>query len=333
MFGQSGGSRDPSRNAVGGIALIIKNFLAMSVVAALLLAWSNDSKASEGTASNYFPGSYGDVLIAAAPDPGWVYQNYNLFYDASVNQSVLQGRVNADIDTFSYANMSAGIYTFKDKVFGATFAMAAFVPIAYVDLDATLADSNGSVSVSDSVTGLGDISFMPASFYWDAGNWSFNLYENIIAPTGKYDVDDAVNVGLNHWSFDTVFAFTYFNPDSGFDFSMATGLLLNTKNDDTHYRTGNELHVDVMANQFLSETLAIGLKGYYYKQVTGDSGSGAILGDFKGDSYGVGPSLLWVPTTEKGNFSITASWLHDLDATRRLESDYAIVTLNWVLGG
>jgi hypothetical protein len=39
-----------------------------------------------------------------------------------------------------------------------------------------------------------------------------------------------------------------------------------------------------------------------------------------------------VPGTKSGNLSVTASWLHDLDATRRLESDYVVVTLNWVLG-
>ena len=307
--------------------------LLLGFAAMVGLTLPGDADAAEGASSNYFPGSYGNFLIAVEPDPGWIYQNYNIFYDANVNQAVLQGRINADIKTFSYANMSAGIYTFKDKVFGATFAMAAFVPIAYVDLDASLAGPNGSVSVSDSVTGLGDISFEPLSFYWAAGNWNFNLYEIIITPTGKYDVNDSVNVGLNHWSFDTVFAFTYFNADSGFDFSMATGLMINTKNDDTDYKTGNELHIDVMVNQFLSDTFALGLTGYYYTQVTGDSGSGAILGDFEGDSYGIGPSLLWVPTTKKGNFSLTATWLHDLDATRRLESDYAVVTLNWVFGG
>ncbi len=310
-----------------------KNFLAAGAAVALIFVWVGDSDAAEGASSNYSPGSYGDFLIATAPDPGWVYQNYNIFYDADVNQAVLQGRVNADIDTFSYANMSAGIYTFENKVLGATFSMAAFVPIAYVDLDASLVGQAGSVSVSDSVTGLADISIMPASFYWSSGKWSFNLYENIVAPTGKYDVNDAVNVGLNHWSFDTNFAMTYFNPDTGFDFSTAIGFLINTENDDTDYETGNELHIDVMFNRFLSETFALGLKGYYYKQVSGDSGSGAILGDFEGESYGIGPSLLWVPTTKKGNFSVTGSWLHDLDATRRLEADYALVTLSWVFGG
>ena len=32
--------------------------------------------------------------------------------------------------------------------------------------------------------------FVPASFYWNTGNFNFNLYELIIAPTGEYDVSD-----------------------------------------------------------------------------------------------------------------------------------------------
>jgi hypothetical protein len=99
----------------------------------------------------------------------------------------------------------------------------------------------------------------------------------------------------------------------------------------TDYRTGNELHVDVMFNQFLSETFALGLQGYYYNQLTGDSGSGAILGDFKGESYGIGPSFLWMPKAG-GKFSITGTWLHDLHTTDRLEGDYAVVTLAWQFG-
>jgi hypothetical protein len=55
----------------------------------------------EDGSSNNFPGSYGDFVIAAAPDTGWVYQNYNRFYGADTSQAVVQGFVNADIDTFS----------------------------------------------------------------------------------------------------------------------------------------------------------------------------------------------------------------------------------------
>ncbi len=219
---------DDVRSAILAFLLLISGALAG-------LSWSGKAEAAEGASSNYFPGSYGDFLVAMAPDPGWIYQNYSMFYGAEVNRAVLQGRVNADIDTFSYANMSAFLNTFERPVLGATFSMGTYLTLAYVDLDSSLAGQNASVTVSDSVTGIGDISLMPASFYWNSGDWHFNLYETIIAPTGKYDVDDAVNIGMNYWSFDTVFALTYFNPESGFDFSMAAGLLVNLENDDTDY--------------------------------------------------------------------------------------------------
>ena len=125
---------------------------------------------------------------------------------------------------------------------------------------------------------------------------------------------------------------TNLNMETGREYSLVTGYMINGKNDDTDYDTGDELHVDAMFNQFFSETFALGLHGYYYKQVEGDSGSGAILGEFKGDSYGIGPSFLWIPKAGGGNFSISGTWLHDLDATRRLESDYAVVTLAWLFG-
>ncbi len=95
--------------------------------------------------------------------------------------------------------------------------------------------------------------------------------------------------------------------ETGREFSLVTGYMINNRNDDTDYDTGNELHVDVMFNQFFSETFVLGLHGYYYRQVGSDSGSGAILGGFKGESYGIGPSFLWVPASGGGKFSVTGT--------------------------
>ncbi len=302
-----------------------------ALVALVTFVFAPGTHAGEGASSNYFPGTYGDYAVATAPEPGWIYANYNLFYSAEVDTAVLQGRTNAGLDTFAYINMSAGLFAFEKPVLGGRFAVGAFVPLGYVELEADVAGSITSVSVDDSETALGDILLLPASFYCNKNNWHFNLYEMLTTPTGDYDVDNVVNLGRNYWSFDTVFALTNLNMDTGREYSLVTGFMINQKNDDTDYETGNELHIDAMFNQFFSETFALGLHGYYHEQVEGDSGSGAILGDFKGDSYGIGPSVLWVPGG--GRFSVSASWLHDLDATNKLESDYAVVTLGWQLGG
>lgn len=107
-------------------------------------------------------------------------------------------------------------------------------------------------------------------------------------PTGQYSAGDAVNVGRNYWSFDTVAAATWFNPETGTEISITPGLMVNTENDATDYRTGAEFHVDLVVNQFLSETFALGVHGYAYKQIEDDIGSGAILGGFKGEPYPAG---------------------------------------------
>lgn len=287
--------------------------------------------AGEGASTNYFPGTYGDFAVAIAPEPGWIYANYNLFYSADADAAVLQGRVNTGLDTFAYINMSAGLFAFDKPVLGGRFAVGLFVPLGYVELESELVGPLVSVAVDASETALGDIALLPASFYWNKNNWHFNLYELVITPTGDYDVDNDLNLGRNYWSFDTVFALTHLNMQRGREYSLVTGLMINTENDDTDYETGNELHVDAMFNLFFSETFALGFHGYYHDQVEGDSGNGAILGGFEGKSYGVGPSLLWIPRS--GKPSVSVSWLHDLDATNKLESDYAVITMGWQLGG
>jgi hypothetical protein len=299
---------------------------------ALILISGRVAVAAEGASSNYFPGSYGTVAVAIPPTEGWTYLNYNLFYAAEAEQAVLQGRLNVDLDTSAYFNMSSGIYVFEEPVLGGRFAMGATLPIGYAALDSQSVGPTGTMAVDDSETGLGDMLLLPASLFWNDGNWNFNLYELIVAPTGKYDVNDNVNIGRNYWSFDTVFAVTNLDMTTGRDFSLVAGYMINTENDATDYKTGHELHVDAMFNQFVSEAFALGLHGYFYQQVTGDSGSGAILGDFKGQSYGIGPSFLWIPKSGGGNFSVTGTWLHDLHATDRMEGDYAVVTLTWQFG-
>ena len=138
-----------------------------------------------------------------------------------------------------------------------------------------------------------------------------------------------VNLGLNHWGFDTTLAVTYLNPETGIEVSVAPGVIFNTENDETNYQTGTEFHLDFTANQFLSETFALGLRGYYYKQITGDSGSGARLGDFKGESFGLGPGFVWFPEFADGKLAVLGKWIHDFDVTNRFESDYGTLTVAW----
>jgi len=180
-------------------------------------------------------------------------------------------------------------------------------------------------------TGLGDIALIPFALYWTRGNYHMSFAEFIVTPTGDYSVSNGINNGLNYWSFDTNFALTYLNPDTGRDVSFNLGHIYNTENDDTDYQSGQELHLDFVFNQFLSETFAIGLQGYYLKQISGDSRSGALLGDFKAESAGIGPALLWTRQYGDQSVSFIAKWLHEFHAENRLEGDHFFLSfaLDW----
>lgn len=103
--------------------------------------------------------------------------------------------------------------------------------------------------------------------------------------------------------------------------------MLNTENDDTNCPTGAEFHVDFTANQFLTETFAIGPRGYCYRQVTGDSGSGVLLRDFKSESLGIGPRFFWMPKFAGGRLALRGKWLRDLEADNRFKSGYGIAAI------
>jgi hypothetical protein len=123
--------------------------------------------AGEGASTNYFPGTYGDFAVAIAPEPGWIYANYNLFYSADADAAVLQGRVNAGLDTFAYINMSAGLFAFDKSVLGGRFAVGSFVPLGYVELESELVGPVVNVAV-DGTTGASTRSSLSPTSIWNA---------------------------------------------------------------------------------------------------------------------------------------------------------------------
>ena len=81
-------------------------------------------------------------------------------------------------------------------------------------------------------------------------------------------------------------------------------------------QTGTQLHLDgTLAQHFplWGGLAASGINGYWYEQVTGDSGSGAKFGDFKGRTAGLGPVVSYV--TKIGGQDVIAEmkWLHELE--------------------
>jgi len=83
--------------------------------------------------------------------------------------------------------------------------------------------------------------------------------------------------------------------------------------------------------QNLSKTFAIGIAGYYYHQISGDSGSGALLGDFKGRVAAVGPAINVTWMLGKITVTTNLKYFHEFAAENRLEGGAGFVTFTMPL--
>jgi hypothetical protein len=145
-------------------------------------------------------------------------------------------------------------------------------------------------SVGDSITSVGDL-YPQATLKWNAGVHNFMTYVTGDIPVGAYDPGRLANLGIGHGAVDGGGGYTFFNPQSGQEFSAVAGLTYNLKNGDTQYQNGIDFHIDWGVSQFLSKQAFVGLVGYGYQQITDDSGGNPILGGFRSRVFGIGPQF------------------------------------------
>ena len=289
------------------------------------------AQASEGAASYYFAGGFGSFLTAVPPEPGFTAASQTLIFGGHAERAVLRGRATFGLTAFAVYEYAAGSYAFAQPILGGRLQVGAAAPVfASANMNVTV-DTRlfGQLSGGDTDTGFGDLLLTPFAFYWSFGELNVKLSQWVVAPTGHYYVNSLINVGRNYWAFDTQLGVTWFHKATGTELTVLPGIMLNTTNPATDYKSGNEFHLDFMANQFLAPTFALGVQGYWYKQIDGDSGSGAVLGPFMGESFGLGPALLWTPEFLKGRAAFVLKWLHDISNTNRLNGDWGQVAVSY----
>ena len=291
----------------------------------------NRAEASEGAASYYFAGGFGSFQVAVPPPPGFAVASQTLMFGGNADRAILNGRQTLGLKAFALYEFLAGSYTFEQPVLGGRLQVAAAVPVpAYATMGVSLQTRRfGTFSGSASDFGIGDTLITPFALYWNFGDFNVKLAQYVVAPTGHYDPNAVLNVGRNYWAFDTQLGLTWFHKETGTELSVLPGIMFNTTNAATDYRTGTEFHLDFMLNQFVMPSLALGVQGYWYKQIAGDSGSGATLGAFMGESFGLGPAIMWLPEATKGRYAVIVKWTHDISQTNRLNGDWGQVAMSW----
>lgn len=306
----------------------MKRMLVVPLLVCCLIMGMQTAQATEGASSHYFPGSSTTFAAAVPPAPGFMMASQMLYYNGTAHKAVLRGAVHLDLKAEAFYDYIGGFYTFEKPVLGSRLQIGAAVPVGHMGVRANVGTASLARSATDSKTDIGD-AVVSAALYWGKGDFHYKLVESIFVPTGGYTAGNLANVGRNYWSFDTSLTITWLNAKTGTEISVTPGIMVNKTNTATNYRSGNEFHVDFAANQFLTPDFAVGLHGYYYRQVSGDSGRGAVLGGFEGESAGIGPAVLWTPKAGKGKLSVVAKWIHDLSQTNRMHGDYGQLTVGY----
>jgi len=285
------------------------------LVLGVLISAPTIAAADESGVSFWIPGFFGS-LAAAPMQPGWTLQtNYyhtSVSAGADVARSLdirigripinLNANVSATVDARADLGWAMPLYTFTTPVLGgqATVGVLGLYGRVSTSIAGTLAGTlttplgttpfASSANTSDSVSGFGDV--LPiATLRWNAGAHNYMTYITGDVPVGAYDSTRISNIGLGHGTIDAGGGYTYFDPQTGHEFSGILGFTYNFENQSDQYQSGVDMHFDWSVSQFVTKQFQIGAVGYVYKEIGCDSGSGDRVGCFQSQVVGVGPQL------------------------------------------
>lgn len=290
--------------------------------------------AVEGARNVYLLGSR-SLLSGVLPGPGGFFQSDVLVYSGQTSarrELEIGGEIVAGVDGDVLLELPTASWFFAaDGAPGVLFGLAGSLPIAWqeVGADATLSGPNGGVVIgerSQHAFEVGD-PYLQAIVGSSSGNWHWNVAGALNVPIGQWEQGSLVNVGFNRWAGDITGSLTWLDLAEGWQASAALGFTFNGKNLDIDYDSGAEMHLEWSLSKFTASGFSFGLVGYYYQQITGDTGSDARLGAFEGRVVALGPVAgLTVPLADR---AIQASFrcYKEFAVENRLEGVAAFATV------
>ena len=154
------------------------------------------------------------------------------------------------------------------------------------------------------------------------------VYATTGIPVGAYQPTRLATLGLGHWAVDGGVGYTYLDEKKGIEGSIVFGLTYNFINPYTQYQSGTDAHLDWAISPYLNDKIHIGAVGYFYNQISGDSGVGAQLGEFRSRVVGVGPQIgFFFPFFDREGYLNLRAY-YEFDASNRLEGWNAFVAFS-----
>lgn len=294
---------------------------------ALLLASGAAAEAAEGGSGAYILGIRGPGA-GITPPPGVFLSTQVYSYGGKIEGRVPVegGTVNANGNLDALVAIPTLLWVTPFEFAGGRLGLSATVPYGRAALDGQV----GPFSLSDSVTTFADPSFS-AFLGWRAGNVHWQLGVTGFAPIGDYTRGALANIAKHRGALDVFGSLTLVSPQWGLDFTNTLGVTFNTANKATDYKTGNEFHWDWSLTKKFAGGISIGPTGYFYKQLTDDSGSGAVLGGFRGEVWAVGATVGYEFNVGRLPVTTRLRYFHEIETRNRFQGDSVFVGVSMPL--
>jgi hypothetical protein len=314
----------------------MKTVVAGTLAALILAATSTNACADQGGVPFWFSGQFAS-LAAVPATPGWSLITSPYYYNGSANKDKtfqIGETVAAGVKTNAPLLLFQPGYAAEGKILdGQPYVGVGWGPGSNrTAVDITLSQPAFAGTRSDSITGGTDL-YPFANLAWASGNNNWMTYVTGDIPTGAYQANRFSNLGIGHGAIDAGGGYTYLNDKTGLEFSGVAGVTYNWENTHTDYKNGVDSHLDWAVSQFLNDNWQVGVVGYVYYQLTGDSGSGDRVGAFKSRVASAGPEVGYVfkYNGQPAYLNVRGYW--EFWAQNRVEGYALFATLSIPLGG
>lgn len=304
------------------------------VAAGLMIAGlAGPASAAENGVGFYLLGGRGP-MAGYIPPPGIYVQNDVYYYDGSLGgnrQFPSGGQILAEVNAQVAANFLTATWVLPTELLGGNLAVGFILPAGQPQVAADIVVNPVPAGplgarVSDTAFVFGD-PVASAALGWHSGNWHWNIAGLLNIPVGDYREGEIANLAFHRVAADISAAVTWLDPASGWEVSAAVGVTFNGTNPVTDYTTGNEFHAEWAVTKMLTKQFSVGLVGYYYDQITGDSGPGARLGAFEGRVTALGGTIAYNFQLGELPLSARIKVYREFDVVHRLEGTAGYFTV------
>ena len=239
-------------------------------------------------AGSYYPGLANLRDFAAVPaglfildynywfqSNGYYDQNGNKFTEGTIDTEdygPIDFTINPDLS--GYGNVPVIFYASKFKILGGARYLASISPVFMsIDYNVFLAVGDTSGSVSGSLSGFGDLSFMPLGLSWSFGEKiDLAIMYTLYAPTGKYKTGADDNLGQGFWTHQIQVPTYFYALEKATAIAIIPTLELNNNIIDADARSGSRFSLEYGISQYLTEWLEIELTNGHNWQISDDTG-------------------------------------------------------------